>query len=125
MMSDASDECMQLTRAMDSENSDPAAVRLEIHVWVSKLDALFVQGACLRCFGYTSTMVRTLSAPLVWNVGPVCNSVGNENGVCPDIVQSCLDRMKIWVELAKATVLAEFPDFEYCQAVQRDHVINY
>ena len=116
MMSDASDECMQLTRAMDSETTDPASVRQEIRTWVSKLNALFAQGACVSCFCYTSTMIDVLKIPLLWNLGATCFSIGNEQGVPQAIIDRCLGRMKIWVELATATVLAEFPDFEFCQA---------
>ena len=106
MMSDAADECMQLTRAMDSEATDPASVRQEVRTWASKLNALFVQGACVSCFGYTSTMLQMLKVPLLWNLGARCFSIGSEDGVPQVIIDRCLSRMKIWVELATATVLA-------------------
>ena len=54
---------------------------------------------------------------VLWNLGATCFSIGNEQGVPQAIIDRCLGRMKIWVELATATVLAEFPDFEFCQAV--------
>lgn len=118
MMADASDECLALTRIMDNETVDPASVRREIQTWASKINALFVRGSCVSCFGYTSVMLRTLQYPLVWNIGATCNSVGSDQGVPHQIIDDCLKRMRTWVELATATVLAEFPDFEIAQAPQ-------
>ena len=93
MMSDAADECMQLTRLMDVESSDPASLRHEISTWLAKLNALFVHGACVTSFGYTSTMLQVLKTPLLWNLGSTCYSIGGEDGVMQAVIDRCLTRM--------------------------------
>ena len=117
MQADASDQVMMLTRVLDDENADPAVINREVATTIATLDRLFGdEKHCLRIFGYTKTMLRTLRRIIVWHVGNVTRSLGSHAGVADDIVDRCLQRMRCWLTLLKATCAAEFPIFEIMQA---------
>lgn len=117
MLADASDQLMSLTRVVDDENVDPAVANREVYMFVKAIDLWFGEPQqCLHLFGYTSTMLKTLSHRSVWHVnGRVC-SIGQDGGLPASIINRCLDRMQSWVILAKAAVSSEFPYFELSQA---------
>jgi hypothetical protein len=117
MLADASDQLMVLTRVVDNEDVDPITANREVSMFVAAIELWFgYHRQCLELFGYTSTMLQTLSSSTVWHVnGKVC-SIGFEGGVPASIIDRCLDRMQSWIRLAKETVAAEFPYFELSQA---------
>ena len=113
MMADGSDQTLVLTRLLDREDVDPAIVNGEVRAYINAIEALFGQGEqCLSVYGYTRAMLETLRRPLVWNVSGTVRSIGCEEGVRRDIVVRCLDRMRCWIKLMRATVAVEFPSFE-------------
>ena len=117
MLADASDQLMVLTRVVDNEDVDPITANREVSMFVAAIELWFGdRRQCLKLFGYTSTMLQTLSSSTVWHVnGKVC-SIGFEDGVPASIIDRCLDRMQSWIRLAKETVAAEFPYFELSHA---------
>ena len=44
-------------------------------------------------------------------------ALGKHGGVGEDILDNAIERMRCWVVLAKATLSAEFPNFEFCNAL--------
>ena len=119
MMADASDQAMLLTRVLDNEDMDPAALNAEVNEFVTTIETLFgEQRKCLTLVGYTQVMLLVLQSPLVWHVGPKACSVGHHGGVPTAIIDRCIARMRSWLVLARATVQAEFPSFEVAQASQ-------
>ena len=118
MQADASDQTMMLTRFMDDENVDPAEGRREVTQYLNTIDELFGERAsCLEVFGYTKHMLETLRSPLVWHVGSKTCSLGSSSGVPADILERCLQRMRCWITLMKATAAIEFPSFELMHAL--------
>jgi hypothetical protein len=103
---------------LDSEACDPAEVAQEVMNYILTIEGLFCgdHPRCLEVFGYTKCMLDTLRRPLVWHIGTKTYSLGSCSGVSTDIINRCLDRMRCWVALMKATCAAEFPSFEVIQA---------
>ena len=114
MLADAADEAMLLTRLLDNEDVDPAAANDEVQLFVNKVHGLFGDSrGCLRVTGYTSTMLRFLEQPIVFTVRSQTCSIGRHGGVLASQIDRCLGRMRCWMVLAKATLSAEFPDFDF------------
>lgn len=119
MLADAADQSMMLTRVLDNEDMDPAALNAEVSVFVTAIETLFgEQRKCLTLVGYTQAMMSLLRRPMVWHVGHELCSIGHHDGVPAVIIDRCLARMRSWLVLARATVEAEFPSFELAQASQ-------
>ena len=117
MMADAADQAMLLTRVLDNEDMDPAALNAEVNAFVTTIETLFgEQRKCLTLVGYTQAMLLLLSRPLVWHVGSKLCSVGQHDGVPAAVIERCLAHMRSWIVLARAAVEAEFPSFEVAQA---------
>ena len=117
MMADASDQAMLLTRVLDDEDMDPAALNTEVGAFVTTIETLFgEQRKCLTLVGYTQVMLLVLRRPLVWHVGSKLCTIGHHGGAPTVIIDRCLARMQSWLVLARATVEAEFPSFEVAQA---------
>ena len=119
MMADAQDQNLALTRVLDDEDVDTAVLNREASFFVASIDELYVgdNPKCLKVFGYTSLMLNMLSKPLVWTYKNKIYSIGQTGGVSQFIIDACLRRMCNWVYLAKATVYAEFPNFELVNAM--------
>ena len=118
MLADASDQIMMLTRLLDDETVDPAIVNREISASLCTLESLFGEDKrCLEVFGYTKTMLSTLRRPIVWHVGNRIHSLGSNFDISEEVIQRCLQRMRCWLTLMKATCAAEFPSFEIMQAL--------
>ena len=111
MLADAGDELDILVRVFDTEGVDPSTMALECITFMDRIDTLFTIGECENC-GYTAYMLQELkntkhvSHP--WTRGG--RTIGG--GVDNSLFKQCLDRMKHWVVLAKATLRAEVSDFE-------------
>ena len=117
MQADASDQVMMVTRLLDDEKTDPAIVNREISACLCTLVSLFGdEKRCLEVFGYTRTMLDILRKPIVWHVGNKLYSLGSHSGVSDEVIDRCLQRMRCWLTLLKATCAAEFPSFEIMQA---------
>ena len=116
MLADAADCSLCLTRAMDSEALDPAALSHDVGVYLKTIGGLFVESRCLHSFGYTTCMLETLQTPVVFQVGAKTCSLGTAEGVGEATKDRCLERMRAWVALARAAVEAEFPSFELAQS---------
>jgi len=118
MLADAGDEALLLTRLLDDEDVDVAVANSEVQAFACKIDALFgEQRKCLDTVGYTSMMLALLSNPIVFTVRGKTKSVGRHGGVTQAVIDSCMARMNCWRVLARATLSAEFPDFEFLTAL--------
>jgi len=118
MQADASDQTLFLTRQLDNEDVDAATLRRRIVDYLSTMD-LLIDGPnpkILTVFGYTKSMLNTLRRPLVWHIGNATFCLGSCSGVSDEIITRCLDRMRCWKVLMKATMAAEFPSFEIMHA---------
>lgn len=116
MLADAADSSLALTRALDTENVDPAVLKSELTLYRKEIQSLFGNGNCLTSFGYTSTVCEMLKHPIVFQVGRGLKSLGSSSGVKQETINICLGRMRAWVRLAAAAIEAEFPNFEVSQA---------
>lgn len=116
MLADAADTSLRLTRCMDSEELDTAALQAEVASYRNEIRALFVEGKCWTSFGYTKSMCESLSTPIVFQIGSKSRSLGTAAGVDNDVRQRCLGRMRAWVRLAESALEAEFPAFEIAQS---------
>jgi hypothetical protein len=114
MQADASDQTLFVTRQIDREDVDAATTRRTLVDYLSTIDLLLdgPNPKILTAFGYTKTMLNTLRRPLVWHLGNQSFCLGSSSGVSDEIITRCLDRMRCWRLLMKATVAAEFPSFE-------------
>ena len=119
MMADGHDQNLAFTRILDDEAVPAAVLNREASFFVAAIDELYVgdNPTCLKVFGYTSLMLEMLSRPLVWTYKNKIHSIGHSGGVPQFIIDACLRRMCNWVYLAKATVYAEFPNFELVNAM--------
>lgn len=111
MLADSAEECMQLTRFLDDENFDAAAVASHIDHFRGTIKALFCEGLCLTT-GYTKHVLKFLACPKVIICGGKPRTLGALGGAPPRLVQSCLARMQNWVRAAEAVLEAEFPKFD-------------
>ncbi|CAE7237118.1 unnamed protein product [Symbiodinium sp. CCMP2456] len=118
MLADAADSSLHFTRLMDREDLDPAILSTECHMYLASMKALFCEGQIFDRFGFTSTMMKTLAQPMVFQVGAETRCLGDAAGVAADVKTICLQRMQSWVRLAEAALQAEFPEFELAQAFQ-------
>ena len=113
MLADAGDELDILVRVFDVEAVDPSTMAMECITFMDRIDTLFTLGECKTC-GYTAYTLQELrKSKLVshpWTRGG--RSIGRPGGVHDDLFDRCLQRMRNWVTLAKATLRAEVPDFE-------------
>ena len=74
MLADGSDQLMALTRVVDDENVDPAVANREVCTFVNAIELWFVRRQCLTLFGYTKTMLETLSTRFIWYTrGTLCH----------------------------------------------------
>ena len=113
MMADGSDQTMLLTRINDDEGVDAAILNKEVRHYLSVIDHLFGQSErCLTVFGYTKTMLDTLSQPLVFTVGGKMRTLGFDGPFPRDIIDRCLARMRAWTRLMYGIISVEFPSFE-------------
>ena len=113
MLADAADEGMALTRFCDKEDLDIAALSGRIASFMDRVVHLFGEKrGCLTAPGYTQLMLKTLQHPIVWGVGDRSQSTRPPS---PRDINACLGRMLAWLHLAKATIDAEFPDWELGQ----------
>lgn len=121
MLADAADSSLHFTRLMDREDLDPAILSTECHMYLASMKALFCEGQIFDRFGFTSTMMKTLAQPMVFQVGAETRCLGDAAGVAADVKTICLQRMQSWVRLAEAALQAEFPEFELAQAGLAKH----
>ena len=111
MLADSAEECMQLTRFLDDENFDAAAVASHLDHFRGTIKALFCEGLCLTT-GYTQHVLKFLEHPkLIISEGRP-RTLGAPGGAPPRLVQRCLARMQNWVKAAEAVLQAEFPKFD-------------
>ena len=75
MLADAADTSLRLTRCMDSEELDTAALQAEVASYRNEIRALFVEGKCWTSFGYTKSMCESLSTPIVFQIGSKSRSL--------------------------------------------------
>ena len=116
MLADAADESLVLTRLMDSEDVDPAALHRELQHYIKVIEALFgVVSKVVETFGYTTHVLHQLKHPMVWAVSGQLKTLGGCS--LDDITQRCLMRMRIWQSRTMPAIIgAEFPGYECQQA---------
>ncbi|CAE7707229.1 unnamed protein product [Symbiodinium sp. CCMP2592] len=112
MMSDAASACVGLTRSLDTEDYDAATLNWEITSLVQTLHFLFIEGSVVE-HGYTKQMLLYLRRQRAYMDGqdrPRC--LGGPGTVSADMLQRCIDRLQMFVNLACETLRAEFPDYD-------------
>jgi len=110
MLADAADESIILLRIVDAEMMSPETLADDIGSYVDRIRLLFVGRKALEIPGYTKfALDMARSAPKTFLVGPTPKSIA---GISQAELDRCFGRMVAWVELATATVRAEFPSFE-------------
>ena len=114
MLADAADEGMHFTRQVDSEITDPAELAYRVQMYLSKMEHLFVQRACLTTSGYTAHMLQFLKAGpyILMPAAKTVRSVGGPNSPSESVINSCLQKMRKFLKCAVAVAQAEYPDFQ-------------
>ena len=116
LMADAGDEVSHLLRLCD-KGLDTAELLTHVSDFATRLDYLFLKGGVYHTLGFAEfTLRKTLSKPICWEVRGGLRSMslsGPEVDLCK---QRCLRRMQAWHRLTMATLAAEFPDFDLCNA---------
>lgn len=129
MLADLSDESIRLTRFLDREHFDIAALPSELLRFKDRVVALFFGGGCLNVErGFTVEMLRQLGQPrLIVIPGERPRTLGGPAAVTPDIKQRCLNRMRAMAKLMLDVLGTEFPQWELlqCFSVLRvDHTVG-
>ena len=126
LMADAGDESMVLTRTSDKESMDALKFPAHLDEYLHRCRVLF-DPSCTYCFdsGYTKYMVENLASPMVINVDGEVRVLGGPGSVTEEIKARVCGRLQNWLVLAKATIQAEFPDFQFAQALRvMDEIVN-
>ena len=125
MLADAADEGLYFTRQLDEEAIDSAATQQVAETFARRLQALFLDRACLQLPGYTTYMLKSLERPRVFQTSrssPPRTLGGPSWPNKTDIINRCMSRMQKYVKLAIAVTIAEFPSFELCCAFRVFHL---
>ena len=118
MVADATDEGLLLTRAMDTEDADLAALHSNVCHFIERITMLFDKGRCVALEpGFTAHMLKLLQTERVIYLNSGKTRVFGGQ-VAPDIIASCLVRMKCFTKLAREVVSAEFPSYDLFAAFQ-------
>ena len=80
MLADGSDQSMALARVVDDEVG-PAVASREVCTCVNAIELWFVRRQGLTLFGYTKTMLETLSTKFIWYTrGTLCHIGHDDRG---------------------------------------------
>jgi hypothetical protein len=123
-MADAGDESLALTRWLDQEKFDIAALSEECSAYLARISALFVDGLCWTT-GYSAFMLRTLKENLVVQVDGSAKNLGSPGGVPRELLSRIEGRMTAWVKISHKIMEAEFPSFEAVQAFKVFHLAPF
>ena len=116
MLADASDEGIQFIRTVDHARAQPARLHWELDFFLQKIDRAFVGRRCVES-GYTKHMIDTFKIPIYCQLpGGVVTTLGSEEGIAEDVIESCCRRLAIWVKNCKLAAQAEFPCFTLTKA---------
>ena len=116
LMADCADECVQLVRVFDTESYEVSMVHWEISTFISRLHFLFNEGNVIN-HGYTEVLLESLKAQrgfLDSRGNP--KTLGGPGKVTAALLQRCLCRMQLFVDMAVETLRSEFPDFDIVMA---------
>ena len=113
LLADAAAENLALVRVFDVEAFDKTTVRQALDTFLAKVTFLFMDPhrGCLETTSFTSfalNLLRERNVTIV--VDNDAHSLGGEVGGA--ILDRCFARMQAWVQMARATLKAEFPSFE-------------
>ena len=115
-MADCADERVQSVRVFDTETYEVSMVHWEISTFISRLHFLFNEGNVVD-HGYTQVMLQSLKSQrgfLDSRGSP--KTLGGPGKVTAALLQRCLCRMQLFVDLAVETLRSEFPDFDVVMA---------
>ena len=116
MLSECADECVQLVRFFDTESYDVASIPEQISIFVNRLKYLFIDGAVMDS-GYTLEMVTFLGrqrAVIDSRGNP--KTLGGGGRLTAQMRDRCLNRLRLFVDLAMETLRSEFPDYDMVMA---------
>jgi hypothetical protein len=117
MMADASDECLLLTRYLDSEDFELEELSFEVGRFVRHIIYLFVEGGVFKTKGYAEFAMSTLTRVRVIRLrrGGI-KTFGGIQEPSQEVQNRCLQRMSAWAKLAIEVVQTEFPHWEIFQS---------
>lgn len=126
MLADAGDEGGQLCRSFDRELPASEELASVLESFREKITCLFCadEPVCLST-GYTYHMLRTLQERemlLPTIDGKSVKVLGGKSSVTAEMVERCLSRMRTWVQLAKACMQHEFPEWDIISSFHVFHV---
>ena len=118
MMSDATEEVMELLRYVDDDSPDIALLSAECNACAAKVKYMWYEGGVLTIDGYTKKMIMNLAVPVTYHLSGRLVTMCGVHGLSAQhpVVQACLGRMHCWASLALVTLQTEYPSYELCQA---------
>lgn len=118
MMADAADETLTLIRIFDDESCDISTQAAAVGAFLKRVSLLFEKDRCFSLPGYTKASMDFLTARIhmVRKRGKVISTFGGPGSVTPSIQQACIERMRVWLRLARRVISAEFPSSELLNA---------
>ena len=116
LMAEAGDEVSHLLRLCD-KGLDTAELLAHVGDFAARIDYLFLNGGVFHTMGFAEFTIRnTLSKAICWKVRGELRSMSLSGPELDFCKQRCLRRMQAWHRLTMATLAAEFPDFDLCNA---------
>ncbi len=117
MLADCGEECLRLTRFLDSEDFDIARMPAHLDAFKRSVGTLFLEGRCFEVAStYTAMATKKLCEPqlLHWQGAPA-TTLGSIEGPSQFARRDTLARMQNWVRLAMEVLETEFPHWEILQ----------
>ncbi len=114
LLADAATENVLLVRVFDVESFDKTSARRALNEFLRNVSFLFLQPhrGCLKTTSFTSFAIKLLREKQVTVVvdGEAKTFGGAEPS--PEVMDRAFARLEAWVQVARATLEAEFPSFE-------------
>ena len=112
MLADAGDEALMVARFFDTEKHDVSRTYQVLDTFRARIDYLFLQGNC-KNLGFTKFAIQALQQNYTFVVKGSVRGIGG--GISNTVFVRALNRLKVWVGLAIATVRSEIPEWDITQ----------
>ena len=112
MLADAGDEALMVARFFDTEKHDVSRTYQVLDTFRARIDYLFLQGNC-KNLGFTKFAIGALQQNYTFVVKGSVRGIGG--GISNTVFVRALNRLKVWVGLAIATVRSEIPEWDITQ----------
>ena len=111
MMADAGDECIIINRVFDKSCIEKENISQELQTFVQRCSWLFEHGGA-ETTGCCAFMLQLLQTPRTIIVDGQVRTI---SAPTDEIKNRCFARMKNWLDLARAVIRSDFPEFESLQ----------